>query len=831
MADTPYVPPPINEFYSELGEDGKCKNESHVPVFIDGKKAGCGSSSFFRDYYVAGTGVGTVPFIQGTVDQIYSMLYGELPDGEYYEIGDLNKDGVNEVYSYTFNETGVKVKQSVYGYDDDGNVTTTSYSDWSAPDLSELIEKYGEDAVNDLKGKYDELVDFIGNIPEDPLGSIKKMAEVFIEGATGIDPACSGAAGPGTETELETWILDCVNMGILVDIGIPSLPGLGGIFKSTTLRDIKAAAEKVGSTLEDFINGNPTCGENNDQECTPEQILEDLGDWVVNGVKDIFGDAEGEIDIESILGKLGGIFGPVLSGIIYDQFKDLINGEIEDVIGVPVIPISQGCTGTQEGLVDYNDGKGCVEPCPSDPRFSKDSSYCVEDPFDETKCVEEDYFNENQDACVTAGYVNCTGGENSSGQETTGGIIKGSINDCDVIQDPQCSDVGTYNPDSGECDCPEGYEYAVETGGTCGEKSGDGTYDPVCTEPRPSGPLTFELQSQQRAWNEKCLETHCTDGTKIPESGVCEGEGGNGTDGGNGDDLCDDGSEPFYINFDDDKDGAFTDPRDGKSYTYDPCDQTQPPVEVDPEDNDTDNGNGFVVKCEEPKLGFTPSFDLELNAAYAAYSAKYDDECGTGEPPVGPTEPCPNFNGVEGPRDAEGNCYDCTDPANALVCGWVECDDGTMAPTLEDCGTGTTPCDQQDRVTNEDGSCGECKPGFIEDPEGFDQCIQAPPECNDCTCAEYAADNPKECTTCPEGQSYCDSTGPCETAENCPDGPEPPVTPPPETGGGGGGGGGGGMFQPYTFAIAADPQLQTRQEFPITDFLAGIFTGAGGGKA
>jgi hypothetical protein len=39
------------------------------------------------------------------------------------------------------------------------------------------------------------------------------------------------------------------------------------------------------------------------------------------------------------------------------------------------------------------------------------------------------------------------------------------------------------------------------------------------------------------------------------------------------------------------------------------------------------------------------------------------------------------------------------------------------------------------------------------------------------------------------------------------------------------------MFQPYTFAIAADPQLQTRQEFPITDFLAGIFTGTGGGKA
>ena len=86
--ETPYVPPAAGEFFSELGEDDKCKNESHVPVFIDGKKAGCGSSSFFSDFYVAGTDVDSVPFIQGTVDQIYSMLYGQLPQGQYYVIRD-----------------------------------------------------------------------------------------------------------------------------------------------------------------------------------------------------------------------------------------------------------------------------------------------------------------------------------------------------------------------------------------------------------------------------------------------------------------------------------------------------------------------------------------------------------------------------------------------------------------------------------------------------------------------------------------------------------------------------------------------------------------------
>ena len=81
-----------------------------------------------------------------------------------------------------------------------------------------------------------------------------------------------------------------------------------------------------------------------------------------------------------------------------------------------------------------------------------------------------------------------------------------------------------------------------------------------------------------------------------------------------------------------------------------------------------------------------------------------------------------------------------------------------------------------------------------------------PEECSeriDCSCPEYAAANPEECTT----------------------GPEPP------SGGGGGGGGGGdgggggssGMFDLESFEIAGDPQLLARMEFPITNFLEGMF--------
>ena len=177
---------------------------------------------------------------------------------------------------------------------------------------------------------------------------------------------------------------------------------------------------------------------------------------------------------------------------------------------------------------------------------------------------------------------------------------------------------------------------------------------------------------------------------------------------------------------------------------------------------------------------------------------------------------------VEQPPVEEGECNDCTceeyrnDPANRLEClgtDLVECPEdtpnaGQLVANLSECGTFTTfePCDQQNRVENEDGSCGECKPGYTEDTEGFDQCIPAPADCNDCSCAEYATANPEECGT--------------ET-----------TTPAPSAGGGGGGGGGGGMFDIKPITISADPQLLSRAEFPITDFLAGLFTGSGGGRA
>jgi hypothetical protein len=186
--------------------------------------------------------------------------------------------------------------------------------------------------------------------------------------------------------------------------------------------------------------------------------------------------------------------------------------------------------------------------------------------------------------------------------------------------------------------------------------------------------------------------------------------------------------------------------------------------------------------------------------------------------------------------------YDCTQPKPSGFtfstvawnqnCESTHCTDGTLkddaegtncpgyvAPEVTDPEPTTDACDQQDRVTNEDGSCGECKPGFIEDPQGFDQCIQAPPECNDCSCLEYATANPAECAQCPEGQTYCESTGQCEEPQNCPGGPNE---------GGGGGGGGGGFNLNLDIAdigVSGDPQLLGRQRFGQQDFLTPLFTG------
>jgi len=165
-----------------------------------------------------------------------------------------------------------------------------------------------------------------------------------------------------------------------------------------------------------------------------------------------------------------------------------------------------------------------------------------------------------------------------------------------------------------------------------------------------------------------------------------------------------------------------------------------------------------------------------------------------------------------------GECGECISGYSRKP-GQTKCSKDKVIEDPEGTGGPTYTCNDPNATTNSDGSCGPCKVGYTFNsdlelcaPNPYDPCIDAEyardnptqcgtvdPECNDCTCAEYAADNPEECGTGGGG-----------------------------TGGGGGGGGGGaaggsGMFDLESFEITGDPQLLAKMEFPITDFLSGMF--------
>jgi hypothetical protein len=152
---------------------------------------------------------------------------------------------------------------------------------------------------------------------------------------------------------------------------------------------------------------------------------------------------------------------------------------------------------------------------------------------------------------------------------------------------------------------------------------------------------------------------------------------------------------------------------------------------------------------------------------------------------------------------------------NPIECNWFECPDGGFAPTEADCEDTPDPCDSYDYASQNPLECGwvECPNGgfaptqdqcevvvqVCDDPTATNYGEQGPctygPDCNDCTCAEYAEEHPEEC------------------------GPEPP--PPPQPPGGGlGGEVETGMFGVEPMTISGDPQLLARLEFPIVDYLS-----------
>lgn len=182
-------------------------------------------------------------------------------------------------------------------------------------------------------------------------------------------------------------------------------------------------------------------------------------------------------------------------------------------------------------------------------------------------------------------------------------------------------------------------------------------------------------------------------------------------------------------------------------------------------------------------------------------------------------------------------------PTGAIPPDCSECPTGQDFDTNGICVDTVLPevCNDPNAVNNgQDGPC-ECKPGFTKNAEGL--CFQGDELC------ENGATKESGCDTCPDGTSVIEyedgicPSGSTDTCDNgatdfpacttCPEGQSMDeegicsgVTPPPETGGGpiGGSLGGSSGMMTGISGYMGDPQLLSRTEFPITDFLAGLFS-------
>ena len=315
--------------------------------------------------------------------------------------------------------------------------------------------------------------------------------------------------------------------------------------------------------------------------------------------------------------------------------------------------------------------------------------------------------------------------------------VVGSDGVCGPPEDTSCPD-GTMPEDHQDNDCSKPLK---------SEDTGGNELDDFCKQ----GAAAYEGTFAYSRWRNDCSDTHCLDGTpKTTE---------NGAYGGN----CAEYVAPTCAN------GATmesdcTTCEDGTSvsdHENDNCRQPLKQVEPTP----CANGATLESDCSECPDGSTPNQHEFSNC----------DE--------------PLIDTGDGPDDTKTIEEICSEPRPEGM--------GFDAQTWDRyCSGGTvdtSACDQQNRVTREDGTCGECKPGYSLDPEGFDQCVKDA---------------------------------------------EPPVTSPDDGGSSLGGGGGrmlsSGMGEPLDlgFDIAGDPELLTRTEFPITNYLAGLglFTNSNGGR-
>lgn len=689
------------------------------------------------------------------------------------------------------------------GGDDGGTDDEGTFEDY--------VNEVGEDIANTAKDIYDAMKDVLTECVGSPLDCIKKIGTVLEE--QGIPEHCKDledcATADGTPDGGYCW-KDCVTFNVLSGLPIP-IPNLPGFIEVGTYRDFEDFLKGIGKSIEDFFED-------------PAGTVEGWIDAIIDKIKGIFTDVS-DTDPSAIMDWLKGIFGAAVAGWVW--------GQIEEELNV-IFPFTEDPECPEDpSEIDATNFEQCGYKQCDDGTYVKTDQSCPEEPVEDfdcstvgrpqtegaqeaddcgESCLEDDFvINPNSGHCYDPNEVEPD--EDKQDCDEKGRVWDEAKDECsDTCQNPkyEVDDVsGECGPVNEENTCTDEFREKNDDG-SCGDYCLNG--DPaVDGEPCPDPNVTeVDCDDPQNAdhpdcattsggtpcedgvsimpyisaidrrndWYERCLSTHCWQGYDQPApkrdaSGNCPGD----------------------INCDDPQSDA----------EYEQC----------PEWKECPSGTPKWVKniadCETTG-GFTCTDENATNT-------NQDGPCECPDPYtvsndgttcVAPEDnTCPDTNRIP---NEDGTCSDECKP------GYVLQDDLCVSdPTFN--------CNLQNRVTNDDGSCGECLPGFIEDPDGFDECIQAPPDCNDCSCAEYAAENPIECTECPDGQSYCESTGKCETPENCnpTDPPDDPPDDPPGGGSGGGGSGGRGVPSGLFTDITANPELLGRKRIPQTDPFAGIF--------
>jgi hypothetical protein len=644
--------------------------------------------------------------------------------------------------------------------DDPANV---NHPDCVPKTIEELIEEYGEAAVDTAQKVYDTVKGAIKDAIDDPLGVLRDILtggyisdnDLCNNSKGSIDPAtgtsrtnghtdCTTAGNP-EETGDVCW-KDCVNASVFG--GIPGLPLPPGAIDVGTVRDFENTIKEAGATLEDIFSA-PT-GDPNDPD-----FIEKVKDWVIGKIEDIFGGLE-DVTADKITGWIKTVLDTGLATIILTKTEGVKNSVIDKIDEI-VLGVAPNPT-TLINCEDYNREGGevkSIEECGG-------CLYKTQVIGTDNKCRDKDVVDDFTVDCASEGRQGDRG--TKQGDKVIG---CGPCLSTHQEIDEKC--VEWKDPGDTEDDCIAlNREYipspAAGTDSRCGgcldsenyqlDENGNCVPSPIICE----GNQVLDSTG-----------TGCVDPVDCIKGNVCKTE--DNKDGKYGDN-CD--CIPDFVN-----PGPTPEQCEalGRYHVAAVPEQNKPSECGDCKNGSTNEDCSIDgTKCDDPDA---TNFGEEGECKYGTVVEKCDDPDAT------------NF-GEEGECKYGTVVEKCDDPDATNFGEEGACKYGTVVEK----------CDDPD-ATNF-GEEGACKYGTVVDPcldsayaEANPTICGTDPECNDCTCAEYAAANSEECGTTP-----------------------PP--PPPSGGSGGGGGGAGGAFSPFLAGITYTPQ-------PVPEVIqqpSGMFTGA-----